>query len=444
MQHRQSNSAAAPKPCHYAENLMRFIKQCLSKLQQDAFSLKDVVNITFSLNPQVEMIERLFTFFAEYEAHRFNEIDEIVKQLTKLFNMLIDLCFFAQELIQKGQRSHVFDLLIHEQIFILTTIKKVNVLIEKIAPSFAKEINRITQLSNEALRTYNGVEIERIYLAVLAARRLKFEKAFKVLSLLKGEYFVVGGTVLNVLDEKDFHDVDVISNCHSEAVLLSAGFRKSQHVFGLYTYRSDDVKIDLMQLNVPKLDLVKNAVQRDYTICAFYMNKNGKIIAPITQSLADWQAKKLCIIADNTPKNIVRRFSSDVAVILRGLRYLVAGYTESLAVTQAMAYWNSELNFVVHPRKQLHVKALMRRYFFMFDNEQMKVFMAAINKYQLKTKLFSLPEDATLEQLKAHVYQKERRPEPVQYGYALVMWRPAQAQQQQFMPVVYDQVTPSK
>lgn len=449
MQQRQSNSAAAviPIPFDYAgENLLRLVQKATQVIQQslgNASSLEEVGKITFHISHELEEMQGSFIRFVDYAQFNKNQVDAIAKNTQELIYTLIDLCFFTQELILKGKRSRFTDLLFQEQKFVLNFVKELCNQLQKLDNSISYKIQKIAALKNKALSFYDGNKAKRILRSLAASRKKKFEKAIKLLSLLNGEFCFVGGTALNILEEKECHDVDVISTCQSHGHLLSLGFQKSNHITSLYTYRNDDMKIDLINLNVTKLDdecLLQNAKKRDYTICAFYMGKDGILKAPIRKSLADWQAKKLCIVVDNGHDNIVKRFSSDVVIMLRGLRYVVSGYTESPELVHALHKWNDKLTFHVKPIKQAHLKAVMRRYIFMLDDVQINFFMTLLDKYKLKSKLFGLHPEISFDAFKASMYKNN--PQNSYASATVIMWQ--QIPVQLNVPVIYYGVKPGK
>lgn len=164
--------------------------------------------------------------------------------------------------------------------------------------------------------------------------------AFAIINKLPGNHYLVGGCVLDILNRKnDSGDFDFISSCDTDEMIKQCGFRKSAYHANLYTYRDHKAKqfIDLKTRPDITHSLVQDATERDYTICALYLDCDGNLHDPTEKGIADYQNKVLRMIGDPAT-----RFAEDPARLIRAVKYIIKGYKPCEELEAALHDWNND------------------------------------------------------------------------------------------------------
>ena len=157
------------------------------------------------------------------------------------------------------------------------------------------------------------------------------------------EAWLVGGYVRDFLLGRTTTDIDIATNATPSQIkdLFHIEETFPQERFGnvvidgmeITTYRKDTYNIGN---RFPQIEFVstleEDALRRDFTINALYMNKNGKILDPTHRGLQDLKDGKIRTIGD--PK---RSFREDPLRMIRAVRFSwQLNFTLDPAVEQAL------------------------------------------------------------------------------------------------------------
>lgn len=155
--------------------------------------------------------------------------------------------------------------------------------------------------------------------------KTEFHRVYTLLENAEPFYFV-GGAVINFRQNIKFDatksDIDIVAKIAGAKILNK--FRLSQFVgtefSDLYMYKSPDLDLDMVCYKPDaELDLTADCQNRDYTICAVYMNAKG-YIDPTGHGLNDIDKRVLRAIGD--PNQI----KDDPVRFLRALKYILRGF----------------------------------------------------------------------------------------------------------------------
>ena len=161
----------------------------------------------------------------------------------------------------------------------------------------------------------------------------EFEKALPILQKIRNsgyEAYFVGGSVRDVLLNRQIHDVDIATSAypaetkqifehtidigieHGTVLVLEAGGE-----YEVTTFRTEDVYVDYRRpshVNFVR-QLSEDLLRRDFTINAFALADDGQVI-DLHGGLADLEAQILRAVG-----NPAERFNEDALRIMRGLRF---------------------------------------------------------------------------------------------------------------------------
>lgn len=194
------------------------------------------------------------------------------------------------------------------------------------------------------------------------------DNAKKVFTYLKehkvgGKQFIVGGTVIDLITEQHGsniqkqaernknNDLDLVGIDVDEAALIKAGFKKSENKINhgtLYTYRSDDYKIDLTVYDNQVGDwLTVSTNDRDFTACSVLVDEDGIVYDPTSVGVKHILERQLSTIGDPLVcvlENPVR--------LLRAIKYMVKEFTPDKDLNEILYGWraNQKINNVAHLR----------------------------------------------------------------------------------------------
>ncbi|GAB2022833.1 CCA tRNA nucleotidyltransferase [Pseudolactococcus yaeyamensis] len=161
----------------------------------------------------------------------------------------------------------------------------------------------------------------------------EFVKALPILQKIRNsgyEAYFVGGSVRDVLLNRQIHDVDLATSAypaetkqifehtidigiaHGTVLVLEAGGE-----YEVTTFRTEDVYVDYRRpshVNFVR-QLSEDLLRRDFTINAFALADDGEVI-DLHDGLADLEAEILRAVG-----NPAERFNEDALRIMRGLRF---------------------------------------------------------------------------------------------------------------------------
>ena len=208
----------------------------------------------------------------------------------------------------------------------------------------------------------------------------------KLFNLLNGQVYFVGGAVRDLLMNRPVHDVDLttpltpdqVTDClkDSDIHIHPTGIEhgtltlvfKDKTTAEITSFR-DDVKTDGRHAQVAfGTDMKQDALRRDFTINALYMDEKGQIL-DFVGGLKDLKKKKLCFIGD--PE---KRIKEDALRILRYFRFFAQIEPRKIDLTALKACRNGrnqldnlskerirdemfKLLSVSNPQKALHFMA---------------------------------------------------------------------------------------
>lgn len=152
----------------------------------------------------------------------------------------------------------------------------------------------------------------------------------KVMSTLKEDTYLVGGFVRDFLLGRNSDDMDFATAM--DPVDVHCLFEDALYFprYGTTSFRKDFIHVTIASLrkeedysdfrHPQKVSFIKDykidALRRDFTINAFYVDKNFEILDPTGNGLKDLQNKTLRVIGDP-----VIRFKEDPLRILRAYRF---------------------------------------------------------------------------------------------------------------------------
>ena len=155
----------------------------------------------------------------------------------------------------------------------------------------------------------------------------RIKKVLETLEANGYEAWLVGGYVRDYLLGKETTDIDIATNATPSQTKAVFHIEKTfpQEKFGnviiddmeITTFRKDTYTIGN---RFPQIEFVstleEDALRRDFTMNALYMNKEGKIVDPTHRGLEDLKEGKICTICD--PK---RSFREDPLRMIRAVRF---------------------------------------------------------------------------------------------------------------------------
>ncbi len=158
------------------------------------------------------------------------------------------------------------------------------------------------------------------------------KKIYNILNKIESsghEAYIVGGYVRDFLLGKSSYDVDIATSASVESLLKLFKNSKSYFEYGCIKFEEGKFNISITSYrkelkysnNKPSdidynVSLEEDALRRDFTINAIYMNKEGIIIDPFG-GVKDLKNKEIKVIG-----NIEERFKEDANRILRALRFM--------------------------------------------------------------------------------------------------------------------------
>lgn len=151
-------------------------------------------------------------------------------------------------------------------------------------------------------------------------RMTKVKSYFDFLSV--EDCYLVGGAVVNLLVNKLYvNDYDFVAKCNEQeaAGLLQKKFSLNENLpdktINLYTNPAS--RIDFTRVFFTQSEwLAEDAKKRDFTKCAVYCDKQGKLYDPTGRGISDIKAGVLSMIGD------AETFYADPIRLLRALKYI--------------------------------------------------------------------------------------------------------------------------
>lgn len=186
--------------------------------------------------------------------------------------------------------------------------------------------------------------------------------------------FVVGGTAIDLISDqygenyqtqsnkvskiKPKTDIDFVSVQPDVEKLIANGYKKSKHqkARDLYTIHEE---------NKPDIDLTRienfyygwmsdDALQRDFTICAVYIDASGNVYDPTGRGVQDILNKKLVMIGDRDPDEY---FRNNPVCLLRAIKYIAQGYDADPRIVSALHRWKLNQSFDMN-----HMRAVVMKH----------------------------------------------------------------------------------
>lgn len=207
---------------------------------------------------------------------------------------------------------------------------------------------------------------------------------------------LVGGTVISILlsdkeklKECRFKDLDFVTGHFNLQKAASLGFYKASFKKNLYSFPDrnksnlPDFGAGIDVFDMQGKTIYEDFENRDFTICALYMDSLGRVYDPTGRGLKDLAEKKLEMIGDAKEK-----FKADPIRVIRAIKYMLAGFEPSENVAEALRTWTLPEHCPPHFFSSLHKLCKP-------SNE--KQISEILKKYNLSSKLKLLSDPINLE-----------------------------------------------